>query len=97
MILRVLAKVGQKRFLSYVMNSKKHITVFVFVAGAILAALSLGAASSERPTFEYTTESHADLRALNKLGAEGWELVCVTVTPTGNSMIDTAYLRRLKR
>lgn len=80
------------------MKSNKLVTVTVIIVGILAAALSVGAASAETPTFEYMVQSHVGLSELNKLGAEGWELVAVTnVTDSGRSIMDTAYLKRLKR
>jgi hypothetical protein len=43
--------------------------------------------NSERATFEYLTLDSIDVSVLNSLGADGWEVVGTTVTPTGSGVL----------
>jgi hypothetical protein len=66
-------------------NMKKRTKIRNVLFGVLVGALvlfSLGAATHTEPrnkTWEYTTHfygvSHPDIENLNKLGADGWELV----------------------
>ena len=86
---------------------KKHFSLLVVVV-ALFCLLGLAEysnaqrSSSMKQTWEYQLIGDAggktDLMAqMNKLGAEGWELVSVTIVPGGPAVVYTvAYLKRPK-
>ncbi|MBI2514217.1 MAG: hypothetical protein HYV96_19770 [Opitutae bacterium] len=65
----------------------------VLAIGLIVAAFTVGAASSDRPTFEYQVLSNGAARSrLYAVGKDGWELVAVYVNPVTGE--ESFYVKR---
>ena len=73
----------------------KRSLIVVFVIGAVIALLTIGAAPSSKPVFEYKVverKARQPEELLNRAGNEGWELVAVTESPATHDF--TYYLKR---
>ena len=67
----------------------KSLIVGALAGGLIFFAIGAGTGSGARTRWEYTNYyyglSHPDLNAMNKLGADGWELVSYAGGADGKS------------
>jgi len=71
---------------------KQYVLAVILLAGCASGLLlyqqptkALGAPEAAKQKWEYKKETHLDEAGMNKLGAQGWELVSVSSDRDGNN------------